>query len=374
MPKKKIIIDGIIGWDVTGRQIRRQLEEAESQEVLIEIASPGGFVYDGLEIFNIIRDYSRNTAKVTTRIIGLAASMASYIALAGDIVEAEDNTVYMIHNAWNVTYGDYLEMQRNAKFLEGISNLLAKMYAKKSGKSLKAIRELMDGESWYFGDEAKEAGFIDVIIETEKDEDYQDKETSVIVAKARVSGLFEKMAQSEKANKDLEKAAALLTKMEIETPKLSQKELDDIVDDIINEPKTQIKTEVKIMNLQELLSQNPEAKVEFEKQIQEAKDIGEKNVQDRINAVMPFLDNENYSGMKNLTAEVLSGKTELVALKSAAATIDQFREDNKSKAAKKDTDANPDTDPLNNNLPKENGEVESEEDFQAAIARKKGGK
>jgi len=372
MPKKKkhkIIIDGIIGWDVYGSKIRNQFADAESGAVEIELSSPGGFVYDGLEIFNIIRNYSREVAPVTIRLMGLAASMASYIALAGDELIAEDNAIFMIHNAWVVAIGDYRELNKTADHIERLTNLLAKEYAKKSGKTLKSIRELMDSETYYYGDEALDAGFVDEIIET--DSDSKDKDESIILAQGRIKNSFEAMRKSENHKDDLSKAAALLPKQE--NTKLSKEELDDIVDDIINEPKQEIKMEVKIMpKLKELLSQNPEAKIEYDENIQAAKDIGEKNVQDRIDAVIPFLNNENYKGMENLTAEVLSGKTEISALKSAIAVIDNMRETEKSKAAKDDTIDNPDIPALKNDLPKESGEIESEIDFRAEIARKKG--
>lgn len=373
MPKKKIVIDGIIGWDVYGSWVRNQLADADSQEVEIEIHSPGGFVYDGLEIFNIIREYNNNVAKVYFKMMGLAASMASHIMMSVPKEQrfAYSNAVFMIHNTWTYAAGDHRELNKIAKEIESLTKASARDYSNGSGKSVKEIRELMDADTYYYGEEILEAGFVSEIIDAENNA--VEKNESIILAQGRVKNLFDNMAQSEKSKKDLEKAAAFLPK--IEDTKLSKEELDNIAIDILeDEPKQEIKPEVKIMNLKELLSANPEAKIEFEKQIQEAKDIGGKNVQDRIDAVTPFLNNESYKGLESLAAEVLSGKTDVSALKSAVAVIDTMRETEKSKAAKEDTLDNPDTDPLNNNLPKDNGEVDSEEDFQAAIARKKGGK
>ena len=112
------------------------------------------------------------------------------------------------------------------------------------------------------------------------------------------------------------------------------------------------------MNLKELLSQNPEAKSEYENNIQESESKGEKNVQDIIDAVMPFLNNENYKGLEALAAEVLSGKTDISALKSAVSVLDVIAEKGKSKAAIEDTNDNPDTPHLSGELPNENGIIE----------------
>lgn len=206
---KKIIIDGVIGWDIWGSKIRKELENT-NEEIVVEISSPGGSVYDGLEIFNILRDYSRNVNNVTTKIIGLAASMASYIALAGDRVIAEDNAIYMIHNVWAITIGDYREMRREADIIEQMTNLLAKTYSKKTRKELSEIRELMDNETWLFGEDMVNAGFVDEIIESKK-EDMENKKTLLMLAKGRVETCFNMMEKSEKSKNDMKKAAALIT-------------------------------------------------------------------------------------------------------------------------------------------------------------------
>lgn len=362
MPKKKIIIDGEIGWDVYASGIRKQFEEAESQEVEIELSSPGGFISEGLTISNIIRRYNEEIAKVDIIMMGLAASMASYMMMSvpKNQRKAYDDAIFMIHNPWSFQIGDYRDMQDEAEFLTSITNHVAKKYSDNTKYSHEKIRELMDETSWYFGEEIKEAGFIGKIITNDNNKS-SNKSESINLAKLKVESLFSRMQKSEKARKDIERAVALL-------PKTTPKEIEIIID----EPKQEIKTEVKIMNLKELLSQNPEANIEFGEEIGKACELGEKEAQDRIDAVIPFLNNENYKGIENLTAEVLSGKTDISALKSAIAVIDNMRETEKSKAAIEETKKNPDTPALKGDLPKDTGEIESEIDFRAEIARKKG--
>lgn len=139
--------------------------------------------------------------------MGLAASMASYIAMVGDRVTAEDNSVFMIHNASGFAMGDYKTMRKTADIIEGLSNLLAKKYMDRTGKSLDEIKTLMDDETFLFGDEIEKGGFVDEIIKTEKE---KDKNTAVALASVAITDCIGKMKASEKEKDDLEKAAAFL--------------------------------------------------------------------------------------------------------------------------------------------------------------------
>jgi ATP-dependent protease ClpP protease subunit len=106
MPKKKIVISGIIGdFGLESIDIRNLLDEADGEDIFVEINSPGGIVKDGLEIYHMLQNYSGN---VHSHIVGMAASMASIIPLASDKITAEESTVWMIHNPIGVLLGaDY---------------------------------------------------------------------------------------------------------------------------------------------------------------------------------------------------------------------------------------------------------------------------
>lgn len=201
---KTIVIDGVIGWDIAGYHIRSLLKDAGGEELDVQIASPGGYVDDGLEIFNLFRNYE---GKVTMHLMGQAASMASYIAMAGDYVKAEDNCVFMIHNVWGLGVGDYREMKKCAEVYEGLTGLLAKAYAKKAGENVDKIRALMDDESWYFGNEMLDAGFVDEIIETDKE---KDKNSAITLAKSKFRNCLKTMRDAEDRKENTEKIASLL--------------------------------------------------------------------------------------------------------------------------------------------------------------------
>jgi len=206
---KTIIIDGIIGWETYPRGIRNQLDSAKGEDIEIQISSPGGFVWDGLEIFNIIRDYKKKhkSAKTKSRLMGLAASMASYITLSTDEVEIEENAVFMIHNARAFEAGDQNTLRKMADILEGLSNLLAKEYSKKSGISEKEIKSMMNNETFFFSDEIVNNGFADRVL---KSENKIEKQVALATAKLSIENCFETMKKSEKIKNDFEKAAAFL--------------------------------------------------------------------------------------------------------------------------------------------------------------------
>ena len=164
-----IKIDEEIGyWGISASVINRQLNEA-SGDITVEISSPGGSVYEGIAIFNAIKAYDKG--EVTTVIVSLAASMASIIALAGDTIKAYDNSLYMIHNASMWAGGDARELRKKADHLESITNMLAKNYVSKSGKSEKEITKLLDEETWFYGSEIMDAGFVDEIITSDAEID-----------------------------------------------------------------------------------------------------------------------------------------------------------------------------------------------------------
>ncbi|HOV62802.1 MAG TPA: Clp protease ClpP, partial [Spirochaetia bacterium] len=209
---KTVKLSGTIGLDLMASDFDESLRGAAGEDIEIAIASPGGSVFDGIEIYNSIREHKRNNpgAKITIRIVGLAASMASYIASvdAADKVIAEDNAVFMIHNPWIAAVGDHREMAKNSEFLKGLSNILAQSYARKTKKSISAINGMMDAETWLYGDEIKEAGFVDEIIQSTEGSQASSKTTALALAKTRFSDSLAKIKRN--ADAEQEKAAAML--------------------------------------------------------------------------------------------------------------------------------------------------------------------
>lgn len=187
---KSILVNKRIGdswWEegITAKYMRNELEQYDQgdNKVQIVIDSPGGSVWECISIFNVIRNFMRAHKEVTveTYIQGMAASSASIIALAAKIenpdskIIVEDNSVYMIHNAWASVMGNHLELEKEAGLLVSIDNLMAKYYTQVSGKEDKEVHSLMDAETFFFGSEIVDAGFADEVIKSGSAVDNTDK-------------------------------------------------------------------------------------------------------------------------------------------------------------------------------------------------------
>ena len=206
----KIVIDGVIGsWDVEAREVVEQLSQADG-DITIEINSVGGSVIDGISIYNALRDYDKGT--VTVEIGAVAASIASYIALAGDRVVAHSNSVYMIHNAWLPAVGDFIELRKAADISEGLSSIIANAYVAKTKMGKSDALSLMTKETFYYGAEMLDAGFVDEI----KDVDSQtDKAEAYSVTVEGLKACNNAVMTNERL--EIEAVAKLLPKEEVET-------------------------------------------------------------------------------------------------------------------------------------------------------------
>lgn len=147
--------------DVTPRKVQDDLNTMNSaKDVDIFINSPGGDVFAGLAIYNMIKRLNKPT---TVHIDGLAASAASVIAMAGDKIIMPNNSVMMIHNAWTLAMGNKEEIRDTADKLERIDNQLAQIYADRTGRDIEVIKEMMEAETWMDGNEALAGKFCDEV-------------------------------------------------------------------------------------------------------------------------------------------------------------------------------------------------------------------
>lgn len=156
-----------IGYDwwtgdgVTAKRVSAALRTIGDSDVTVKINSPGGDVFEGLAIYNLLREHK---GKVTVQVLGLAASAASFIAMAADEVQIARAGFLMIHNSWTMAAGDRNELREVADFLEQIDGTLADIYAVRTGDKADDIRKLMDVETWMGGSDAIEAGFADLLL------------------------------------------------------------------------------------------------------------------------------------------------------------------------------------------------------------------
>jgi ATP-dependent protease ClpP protease subunit len=155
-----IEMEGAVGSDITTASIRNELQRAGGEDVTINVNSPGGAVFSGYGIGSELRRYS---GKVTVRITGLAASIASYIATQADYVIAEEQSNVMIHDPATVTAGNSKDHQKSVELLERLGQQMAQSYAMRMGISIAQARTLMREETWYSGQEIVDVGLADEI-------------------------------------------------------------------------------------------------------------------------------------------------------------------------------------------------------------------
>lgn len=159
----EIIIYDVIGWPYNDAfDLVRALGNIKAKNITVRINSPGGDVFDGVAIFNALKDHD---ARVTTKIEGLAASMASIVALAGDEVQAHKNAMYMIHDPWVLAAGNQYDLREIADILQKIGGNMLDIYYDKSNIGKRELKAMMKEETWFTAQEAKDRGLIDTVLE-----------------------------------------------------------------------------------------------------------------------------------------------------------------------------------------------------------------
>jgi len=159
----EIIIYDVIGWPfIDADAFVRDLAGIRTGKITVRINSPGGDVFDGLAIFNAL---AAHKAKVTTRIEGLASSIASIVAMAGDEVQAYKSAMYMIHDPWVLAIGNQYDLRETADILEKIGRNLLDIYADHSNVGKRDLKQMMKDETWFTAKEAQDQGFIDTVLD-----------------------------------------------------------------------------------------------------------------------------------------------------------------------------------------------------------------
>lgn len=154
-----MLYDEIGGWwGATADDFIRDLRAISAPKVRVRVNSPGGSVFEGVAIANAIRGLS---ADVTIQVDGIAASIASVIAMAGDRVVMMPNTTLMIHDASGVCMGNAADMGEMEELLDLISDNIADAYAARAGGTRDEWRARMRSETWYLPEDAVEAGLAD---------------------------------------------------------------------------------------------------------------------------------------------------------------------------------------------------------------------
>lgn len=152
------IFDEIGFWGVTAKDFITDLQKISAKDITLYINSPGGSVFDGLAIYNALRQHPAN---ITVKVMGVAASAASFIAMAGDKIVMPENAFLMVHNPMGAVFGNANEMRDWADTLDKIAASLVGIYVARTGKSEDEIKSMLDAETWLTASEAVDLGFAD---------------------------------------------------------------------------------------------------------------------------------------------------------------------------------------------------------------------
>lgn len=167
----EMFIYGAVGFDpwedaVTLSSFAAQLRDLGDIETIdLHINSPGGDVFEGVAIGNLL---TQHKARKIVHIDGLAASIASVIAMSGDEIYIAENAAVMIHNAWGISVGDHRDMLDTAELLERLDGQIARTYAARTGRKDATFRALMAKETWFTGQEAVDAKLATKVMPAKK--------------------------------------------------------------------------------------------------------------------------------------------------------------------------------------------------------------
>lgn len=172
-------------WDgISAAAFTKELKAVTASAIDLRINSPGGLVFDAIAIYAALK---RHPAAVDVHVDALAASAASFIAMAGDSVEIEKPAKMMIHDAMGIVIGNASDMTEMATLLDELSDTIAGIYADRSGKPVSHWRAAMRAETWYSATDAVKAGLADRVAGASKDKPANSVRSQMIRARARVA-------------------------------------------------------------------------------------------------------------------------------------------------------------------------------------------
>lgn len=206
---------GFDGPGVTAKRVAAALRSIGSNPVTININSPGGDMFEGLAIYNLLAEHP---AEVNVRVMGIAASAASVIAMAGDTIEMGLGAQIMIHNAWGGVIGNRHDMRAAADMFEEFDAAMAAIYRHRSGSDEEDVAALMDDETFMNAERAMGLGFATGTFE--RDTNTEARAAKSTTAKARLDALLAQggMPRSER-RKLLREAAGTQNAAGTDTPR-----------------------------------------------------------------------------------------------------------------------------------------------------------
>jgi len=172
------LYDAVGGWDgIRAKHVVEKLEALKdegAEHLDVHINSPGGDVFEGMAIHTAIAGWSKGEKRV--HVDGLAASIASVVAMAGDEIEISPTAMVMVHEPRGFAMGEAADLRKMADRLDAIRDVMVGVYAERTGLAKAEVEKLVAAETWMSASEAVKKGFADKVAEPEKDEDEPDED------------------------------------------------------------------------------------------------------------------------------------------------------------------------------------------------------
>lgn len=285
--------------DVTPTQFRAfiaKLEEGE--ELQIAINSPGGSVYGGIAISNMIRQLSANGHKTTAYVEGLAASIASVIMCACDKVIMGESSLVMIHNCWSVVQGDSNTLRKEADTMDVMNDAIISFYKSKFDLSAEVLKQMMDEETWFSGREAQDFMFNCEVMPDESGFNIAAKLKAIDLSKfmhtpkALKEIIMEKENELKQANDEVKNEEVVETKAE-ETP----------AETVVEEPKA------------EVVEETPKAEEPVEETVPKAE------VEKRVSGMQSTMAKQMDAMKKDYEAKIADFQVQIKAKDEELATV-----------------------------------------------------
>lgn len=186
-------VDFWTGEGVTAKRIAAALRSIGDGDVVVNINSPGGDMFEGIAIYNLLKEHP---GKVTVKILGIAASAASIIAMAGNEIQIAKTAFLMLHNSWVVAAGNRHDLRAVADYLEPFDEAMRDVYVARTGADEKTIAAFLDAESWINGSNAVDGGFADAFLPSDavkSDEKAQAGTLDSVMAKRELEKIAAKL-------------------------------------------------------------------------------------------------------------------------------------------------------------------------------------
>lgn len=210
------------GGGVTAKRIAGVLRTVAGKPITVEINSPGGNYFEGVAIYNLLR---RHDAAVDVQVLGIAASAASVIAMAGDTVSIAHNAEIMIHEARGLFFGTKSEMAAAIDVLAHIDRSMVETYAARSGRGADEFDAMISGKDVYFrGQEAIDAGLADLLMDREAQMPVYSSAEDLPTDKASLDRFLAKHDMPRAARRELYRAIGTQNAAEPATPRAGTSE------------------------------------------------------------------------------------------------------------------------------------------------------